>query len=181
MLFFAFAAAAGCTWPGPRSAAPSGDGHLTLVAGGAARQLKLEGRNLFSARVNVTFYPDGYRGVSGHGQIVDLRPAGRNKVIGSVASQPTELFIEEGPSWLQVRGLYKGRVSSFFVTPGRVQGLVGDCTYALRAAETTPNAYFGGSTCGSGRGATSLTLFDGFVGRPTRERVVALALLLGEE
>jgi hypothetical protein len=181
-LVVALAAAVGCARSGPRAPAPSGDGHLTLVANGSARQLKLEGQNLFGPRTNVSFYADGYRGVGDRSQIVDLRPAGQNRIVGTVANQPTKLFFEEGPSWLQVRGLYKGRVSSFFVTPGRLQGLIGDCSYALRAVRgSPPGAYFGNSTCGSGRGGTGLTLFEGFAERPTRERVVALAILLGDE
>ncbi|HEU4532482.1 MAG TPA: hypothetical protein VFS00_00145 [Polyangiaceae bacterium] len=179
-LLFTFAAASGCARSG--QGAPTADGHLTLVASGGARQLKLEGRNLFGARTNVSFFGDGYRGVYDQHQIVDLRPTGRNTISGSIASQPTELSIEEGPSWLQVRGLYRGRVSSFFLTPTRLQGIVGNCTYTLRAnQESSPNQYFGGSACGRWGGGTSLTLFEGFAGRPTRERVVALTLLLGAD
>ena len=159
---------------------PPGDGHLTVVSGGGVRQLKLEGRNLYGARLNVSFFADGYRGVYDQHGIVDLRPDGANRIMGSVAGQPTELYIEEGPSWLQVRGLYKGRVSSFFLTPSRFQGLVGNCTYTLRATEDAmPNTYFGGSGCGAWGGGTRLTLPEGFYDRPVRERVVALALLLG--
>jgi hypothetical protein len=154
---------------------------LTVVAGGTARQLKLEGQNLYGPRVNVSFFADGYRGIYNQTQVVDLRPVGDDRIYGTIAGQPTELYVEEGPTWLQVRGLFKGRVSSFFLTPGRVQGLVGNCTYSLRAtADPVPNTYFGGSSCGAWLGGTRLTLPEGFDERPARERVVALALLLGD-
>jgi hypothetical protein len=178
-LLVAFAAA-GCAGPGPRSAAtPPGEGHLTLVSGGSANEIKLEGRNLFGPRLNVSFYEDGYRGQYDHQQVVDLRPVGDAKIVGSVAGQPTDLSIEEGPAGLRVRGLYKGRVSSFVFTPRRLQGMIGDCSYSLQVYRGDPNTYFGGRACGSGGGGTRLTLPEAFEARPARERVLALALLLG--
>jgi hypothetical protein len=174
--------AAGCAGPGARSAAtPPGEGHLTLVTAGSANQLKFEGKNLFGPRLNVSFYADGYRGQYDHQQVVDLRPVGDDKIFGSVAGQPTDLSIEEGPSWLRVRGLYKGRVSSFVFTSRRLQGMIGDCSYSLSAYRGDPNTYFGGRACGVGGGGTRLTLPGAFEARPARERVLALALLLGAD
>lgn len=173
----ALAGAAGCVGlPSPRGA-PDRD-HLTISGGGAAHQLKLQGREIYGSRVNVSFLADGYRGMLDNKHVVDLRPAGDDKVVGSVAGGPTELYLADGPAGLRVRGLYRGRVSSFFLTPERFQGLVGDCTYSLRASG--PGApYVGGRACGRGGHGARMTLPAAFYERPARERVVMLALLLG--
>lgn len=170
----------GCGSPGARSAAsPPADEHLTLVTSGASNQLKLEGRELFGPRLNVSFYDDGYRGSYDYQYVVDLRASGADKIVGSIAGQPTDLTIEEGPSWLRVHGLYKGRLSSFVFTSRRLQGMIGDCAYLLRTTQGDPETYFGGRACTGGGGGTRLTLPDAFEGRSARDRVVALALLLG--
>ncbi|HEU4410091.1 MAG TPA: hypothetical protein VFS43_32855 [Polyangiaceae bacterium] len=171
------ASTAGCATAGTQARAP-GEGHLTLTGGGAAHQLKIEGRELYGSRVNVSFLPDGYRGTIDNKHIVDLRPEGEDKILGSVAGGPTELYIEEGPSFLRVRGLYRGRVSSFFLTPNRFQGLVGDCSYTLWTRETEPG-YTGGRACGRGAHFARMTLPTAFHERPAQERVAMLTLLLG--
>jgi hypothetical protein len=171
------AGASGCATTSAR-AKPPGDGHLTLTGGGAAHQLKIEGRELYGSRLNVSFLPDGYRGTLDNKHIVDLRPEGDDKLLGSVAGGPTELLIEEGQDWLRVRGLYRGRVSSFYLTPQRFQGLVGDCLYALSTRSTEPG-YIGGRACGRGAHPARMTLPAAFYGRPVQERVAMLALLLG--
>ncbi len=182
LLLAALSVVSGCARSGPRSPPPPGDGHLTLVVGGAARQLKLEGKELYGPHTNVSFFDDGYRGVYDERFVVDLRASGPHKIIGSISGQPTELYINEVPAGLRVHGLYRGRVSSFFVTRGRLQGLVGDCTYTLQAAQDeAPNTYFGGSACGGWGGGTRLTLPAGFASRSVNERVVALTLLLGSD
>jgi hypothetical protein len=179
-LLLALTAAPSCARASPRSPAPRGDGHLTVVAGGVARQIKLEGPHLYGPRLNVSFFEDGYRGFYDQRKVVDLRPVGGHEVKGTIGGRPTELYVEEGPSWLRVRGLHKGRVGSFVLTPDRAQGVVGDCMFTLRAThDAEPTTYFGGSTCGPWALGTRLTLPEGFDERPARERAVALVLLLG--
>jgi hypothetical protein len=176
LLFAIVAGASGCaTAPPARSA---GGGHLMLTGGGAAHQLRLEGQELYGPRVNVSFLPDGYRGTLDNRHVVDLRPDGDDMIRGFVAGGPTELYINEGPEGLQARGLYRGRVSSFSLTPRTFRGFVGDCNYDLVTTPTEPG-YVGGRACGSGSYPSRMTLPEAFHERPAQERVAMLALLLG--
>jgi hypothetical protein len=152
--------------------------YLQLTGGGASHQLRLEGRHLYGSRVNVTFYADGFRGTIDGRNIVDLRRSGDTKIVGSVAGGPTDLTIEEGPDGLQVHGLYRGHVGSFFLTPQRLQGLVGPCAYTLGLSQYEPG-YVGRRVCGLSSGGARVLLPGAFNEYPAQDRIVMLVLLLG--
>jgi hypothetical protein len=177
LLFAIVAGTSGCA-TGATSARSAGGEHLMLTGGGAAHQLRLEGHELYGPRVNVSFLNDGYRGTLDNKHVVDLRPVGDGMIRGFVAGGPTELYIDEGPDGLWVRGLYRGRVSAFSLTSRTFRGFVGDCNYDLVTTTTEPG-YVGGRACGTGSHPSRMTLPEAFHQRPAQERVAMLALLLG--
>jgi hypothetical protein len=170
----AAALAVGCAAPARPPASPAGDGHVTVVTDRSFRQYRLEGNELSDPITNVSFLDDGYRGVYRHQQIVDLFRVGAREIRGTVGGWPADLFVDEVPGGLLVRGVFRGRRRALALTPERLQ--IGPCAYG-RVPDGAGDAYVADDSCGARVAGTRLTLPEGFDRRPTADRAVTLALL----
>lgn len=169
---------AGCA-----AAAPLADGHpelghyFTLRTYGNSHSARLEGPRLHGSEVDIVKLADGFRGQA-YSRIVDLRVEG-NKIAGMVGSGRTELYVDEIPEGLRLKGLYAGGMGELELRSDAIRGRLGRCEFDLLRTATRGIWYEGRALCGRALVPARLALPDELPRRPLLDRAVWAAVFLG--
>jgi hypothetical protein len=153
--------------------------YFTMSLQGSTEQAKLEGPRLHGADLEVSRLDGGYRGVGRSGTI-DLRTDGK-KITGNVGAGSTELYVDEGPDGLHIRGRFAERMSDLTVQPDRVAGTMGRCQYDLRRQGGQGPWYEGQRVCGGSGTGVRLALPSALASMSPIDRGALLAVFLASE
>jgi len=139
-------------------------------------QANLSGDGLFGPDVSVRRVPHGYRGTT-LGRVVDIDFAQQDKVEGVFGSGPVSLKWAPDDGGLRIRGLFGGQISNLLITPEKIDGTMGDCTYQMARDGAL---YRGFQRClGITQRDSVLELPPDVVEKPLNERVALFSLVLG--
>jgi hypothetical protein len=158
---------------------PDFDQYFTMSILGGTEQAKLEGSRLHGADLEVSHLADGYRGMGRSGAI-DLRAEG-NKISGKVGAGSTELYVEDGPQGLHLRGRFAERMSNLSVQPDRLAGTMGRCQYDLHRPAGQGPWYEGHRVCGGTAAGVRLALPRALGAMAAVDRGAWLAMFLASE
>jgi hypothetical protein len=125
------AAIAGCAATQAGGGAAQGedrDGDKYFTSGpGTTFAIKLEGPRFFGPELDISKFPDGYRGQV-RGNVVDLRSDG-SRITGFVATRHTDLHVQPLPDGMLIQGIFANALSRIELGPDRLKGNVGTVSY----------------------------------------------------
>jgi hypothetical protein len=173
-------AAVGCAGTfAPVDQQPDFGQYFTMSVLGGTEQAKLEGPRLHGADLEVSRFEGGYRGM-GRSGVIDLRTEGK-KITGNVGAGSTELYVDDGPDGLHIRGRFAERMSDLAVQPDRLAGTMGRCHYDLRRPGGQGPWYEGQRVCGGANTGVRLALPSALAALSALDRGVLLAVFLASE
>jgi hypothetical protein len=152
--------------------------YFTLRTARDMVQAKLAGGRLYGPDIELSLFPDGFRGHSNSG-LIDLRPSPDDRIMGTVGSVSTELYFEQTDDGFILEGLYAGRLGSLTISPERLAGSVGGCAYDLSRGGPKGTWYHGQRSCRGAISGVQLELPATLASRSPAERAVLLAVFLG--
>ena len=154
--------------------------YFTMRTGTSTDTIRLDGDRLFGPDVEVSRLSDGFRGHFGN-RVVDLRTADM-KVYGSIGSAHTELYVEERPNGVVVKGLYGGTLGTIELLSDKVSGSIGDCTYDLVRAGAGSDlpVYTGRRACRGRVSSAEIPLPADLARRPAVDRAALMAMFLAQ-
>jgi hypothetical protein len=153
--------------------------YFTMSMLGDTEQARLEGARLFGAGLEVSRFESGYRG-TGRSGVIDLHAEG-NKLSGSVGAGSTELYVDDGPGGLHIRGRFAERMSDLAVQPDRVAGTIGRCQYDLQRPGGQGPWYEGQRACAGSVAGVKLALPASLASLAAIDRAALLAVFLASE
>jgi hypothetical protein len=153
--------------------------YFTISLPGGTEQARLEGTRLYGSDLEVSRLEGGFRGM-GRSGVIDLHTQG-NKISGNVGSGSTELYVDEGPEGLHIRGRFAERMSDLSVRPDRVAGSIGRCHYDLNRLGGQGPWYEGQRVCGGANAGIRLALPSALASLAPIDRGVLLAVFLASE
>jgi hypothetical protein len=178
-LIVAVLSAAGCGGAlTPVDNRPDFGQYFTLRTAHDVVQAKLERGRFFGPDLELALLPDGYRGHSLSG-LIDLRSSTDDKIFGTVGSVSTELYFEQTDDGFILEGLYNGRLGTLTISPERLNGSVGGCSYDLERGSPTGMWYHGERSCRGAISGVQLALPMELIHRSPADRAVLLAVFLG--
>lgn len=170
--------AAGCATAAPlNDADPDLAHYFVLRTYGDSQQARLEGDRLHGSEIDMVRLRDGFRGQA-YSRLIDLRLEA-DVIVGMVGPDRTELFVDEIPEGLRLKGVYAGALGDIELRTDSIRGSVGRCQYDLRRVSRRGFWYEGRAMCPGGLVPAQLGLPDELPGRPLLERAVSVAVFLG--
>ena len=153
--------------------------YFTMSMAGDTEQAKLEGSRLHGAGLEVSRFDTAYRG-TGRSGVIDLRTEG-NKISGNVGAGSTELFVEDGPQGLHIRGRFAERMSDLAVQPDRIRGTIGRCQYDLERPGGQGPWYEGQRVCGGAASGVRLAFPGALASMAPIDRAALVSVFLASE
>jgi len=153
--------------------------YFTMSMVGDTEQAKLEGPRLHGAGLEVSRFDNAYRG-TGRSGVIDLRIEG-NKIAGTVGTGSSELYVDDGPQGLRIRGRFAERMSDLTVQPDRLAGTIGRCQYDLRRPGGQGPYYEGQRACDGALSGVRLALPTALGSLAPIDRAALLSVFLASE
>ncbi len=172
------AAAMGCASAGSsQQSGPDNAQYFTMRTAVSTETIRLDGDRLFGPNVEVSRLSDGFRGHVGD-RLVDLRTE-ESKVFGSIGSAHTELYVEDRPTGIAIKGMYGGTLGTIELLTEKVAGSIGQCTYDLVRVAPDQYRYTGRRACRGRVGSAEIELPQDLGRRPAVDRAALMAMFLG--